>query len=70
MPYKNKELQKEYLREWGEEHREEGRWRLSVWRKGNVERNKQINHEYYMLNKNFCSAVNNIKRKLDKEELI
>jgi len=70
MPYKNKEIQKEYLREWGEEHREESRWRLNIWRKENAERDKQLNHECYMRNGKFYLAVNKLQRKLDKEEII
>jgi len=70
MPYKNKETQKKYMREWGDDHREEGRWRLSLWRKENEEQNKKINYESYTRNKEFYYALRKLKRKLDKEEII
>ena len=64
MPYKNKEIQKRYEKEWRIEHSEDMKWEYILWVENNRERRNKLNKEYRERNKNYINALKRLKTKL------
>ena len=68
MPYKNKEIQKKFLKNWREEHKEEIKWDYQVWVENNREKRRITQRRYKEKHKNYINALKRLKRKLNGVE--
>ena len=64
IAYKNKEMQKIYLRKWYEEHKEEKAWFNTLWREENRERKLALDKKSKDKNKHLYNCLKRLKRKL------
>jgi len=68
MPYKNREIQKQFLKDWREDHKEEIKWEYMLWVENNRERRNEINREYRKRHKDYLNTLSKLKRKLNGVE--
>jgi len=68
MPYKNRRIQLQYLKQWREDHPEETKWDYMIWVENNREKRRKSIKQYKEKNKNYINALNRLKRKLNGVE--
>jgi hypothetical protein len=68
LPYKNRNIQLNYLKEWREDHKENIQWDYKVWVENNRDKRYEINKRYEEKNKDYINALKRLKRKLNGVE--
>lgn len=66
MPYANKEIQKQYNREWEEKNKENRIWSNFLWHKDHQEYKNQLDRESRERHKAFYNWLSRFKRRLKK----
>ena len=68
MPYKNKDIQKRYEKEWRIEHSEDMKWQYMNWVENNRDKRNEINRKCWENNKDYYNALRRLKTKLNGVE--
>ena len=63
MPYKNRQTQLAYLKEYRDLHREDAWWSQKLWKENNLDRKRALDKKSYLKHKKFYSTINKLKRR-------
>ena len=66
MPYKNRNEQLHYLKEYRETHKEDAWWAQSLWREDNRERKRALDKKSRLKNKSYYNCLARLRRKFKK----
>jgi len=69
MPYKNKNVEREYKRLWAKKNKENIYWAHTLWREQNNERKNELDRQSWTRHKDFYNCINRLKRKLEGAEI-
>lgn len=66
MPYKDKNVQRQWKREWSERNKEDLYWKNSLWRENNKDRKNELDRLSWDRHKDYYNWVKRFQRKLKR----